>query len=219
MTKSVNGGFCTNWYALCVTDDIRQFLSGNRASSDSAQSVNDASRSNHLEMQRLVEETDDDDDPLLVIDDETPLVPEQPTDSLGFRLQSILYHFVAVPVVKARKFILVLYLVHFVIAIYFVTKLKVSTEQPKFFKADSNLQRWLELPTISLNTPRWKLVKDLNDLSHNRLPSKGRPIPPTIPPTIPRKPGTKQARISSPTTRRSTTLQPSVESTEPTSTR
>ena len=75
---------------------------------------------------------DGDDEPLLVpdyqstpADESTPVQSTRGTESFGFRFQSILYHFVARPVVKARVVIFVAYLFILAISAFMITKLKV----------------------------------------------------------------------------------------------
>lgn len=72
------------------------------------------------------DDDDDDDEPLLLLDNESTSNQDiQATDSIGFRLQSILYHFVAEPVIKGRVVILMVYLVILIGSAFLVTKLQV----------------------------------------------------------------------------------------------
>ena len=70
---------------------------------------------------------DDDDVPLLVLDDENTSAQNiYATDAIGLRLQSILYHYVAEPVIKGRIVIFMIYLFILGGCAFLVTKLEVS---------------------------------------------------------------------------------------------
>ncbi|CAB4028439.1 patched domain-containing 2, partial [Paramuricea clavata] len=201
--------------SLRLPNDIRRFLSGIRN--------NECHESEHEAIPLVsnnnddVDDDDDDDEPLLLLDNESTSNQDiQATDSIGFRLQSILYHFVAEPVIKGRVVIFMVYLVILIGSAFLVTKLQVSTEQPKFFKADSNLQRWLELPDVSLKMSG-DMLKDLTDIPKQQLPK----IPSRTPPITTRpkhtQPRTKTRKVRTPVPQRPTIKPPTTrfKSTEP----
>jgi hypothetical protein len=96
-------------------DDIRRFLSG-VSNNESPESIPLTSTN----------DDDDDDEPLLVLDDESSSTQTvSARDSIGFRLQSILYYFVAEPVVIARVVIFVIYVVILIGSAVLVSKLQV----------------------------------------------------------------------------------------------
>ena len=69
---------------------------------------------------------DGDDEPLLVLDDESTSNQNiYARNLIGFRLQSILYHFVAEPVVKGRAVIFVIYIFILAGSAVLVSKLQV----------------------------------------------------------------------------------------------
>ena len=104
-------------YVILTIDDIRRFLSG----------VGNEPGLTEPEMIPLVSNNnDDDDEPLLYLETESPSSQNiSAADSIGFRLQSILYHFVAEPVIKGRVVIFVIYIVIFILSAFLVSKLKV----------------------------------------------------------------------------------------------
>lgn len=102
-------------------DDIRRFLSGNRSDEPEPEVIPLVRSNNDGDVNE-----DDDDEPLLVLDDESASNRNVYTrNPIGFRLQSILYHFVAEPVVKGRVVIFVIYLFILAGSAVLVSKLQV----------------------------------------------------------------------------------------------
>ena len=104
-------------------DDIRRFLSGNRPDEPETEVIPLVRSNNDGDVN---EDDDDDDEPLLVLDDESASNQNvYARNPIGFRLQSILYHFVAEPVVKGRVVIFVMYLFILAGSAVLVSKLQV----------------------------------------------------------------------------------------------
>lgn len=86
------------------------------------------------------DDADEDDVPLLILDDESASSPNNyGTDSVSFRFQSILYHFLAEPVIKGRVVIIVLYFVILAGTAFLVTKLQVLLHVLCRYKPTANV--------------------------------------------------------------------------------
>ena len=85
-----------------------------------------------------------DDEPLLLLDDESTTSSHNPTDPIGFRLQSILYHYLAMPVIEGRIVIFCLYLFVLGGSALLMSKIKVCSFL--FVKMRSNQSKSINLP-------------------------------------------------------------------------
>ncbi|KAK3589530.1 hypothetical protein CHS0354_041654 [Potamilus streckersoni] len=65
--------------------------------------------------------------------------------NLGSLMQAVLYHYLAVPVIKVRWIILGISLIILGVSISLVTQLHPSTKPPQFFRENTNIQRLLNL--------------------------------------------------------------------------
>ncbi|XP_028393656.1 LOW QUALITY PROTEIN: protein dispatched homolog 3-like [Dendronephthya gigantea] len=166
---------------LRLPDDIRQFLSGiasTESSGHEVESIPLVTHSNNDEVNNDDDGNDGNDDgndlKMMMMNHCLYLMmnqlqhPVTMIETLLVRLQSILYHYLAMPVIKGRIVIFCVYLFVLIGSALLMSKIKVSTEQPKFFKADSNLQRWLELPDVSLKQKNDQMIKDI-ELIEKRL--------------------------------------------------
>lgn len=63
----------------------------------------------------------------------------------GSKLQEILFHYVAVPILKGRYVILVLFVIILGTSLWLNTQIQTSEKPPQFFRKDTNLQQLLDL--------------------------------------------------------------------------
>ena len=63
----------------------------------------------------------------------------------GSKLQEILFHFVAIPILKGRYVILVLFVAILGSSLWLNTRIQASEKPPQFFRKDTNLQQLLDL--------------------------------------------------------------------------
>ncbi|KAL3861177.1 hypothetical protein ACJMK2_007242 [Sinanodonta woodiana] len=70
---------------------------------------------------------------------------EEKNCNLGSQMQAVLYHYLAIPVIKVKWIILGMSLIILGVSIGLVTQLHPSTKPPQFFRENTNIQRLLNL--------------------------------------------------------------------------
>lgn len=156
-----------------------------------------------LSMDQPTQYADDDDDEPILLDPDPLVVPEDFSEEkkqkncLGAFLQAVLYHYLALPFIKVRWVIIVISTVMLAISIGLVTQLHTSSKPPQFFKANTNIQRLLDLKakfstidTVSCNdcSAIYSIgqMKEPTRPTYNNPPITARPYPPeTSKPDLP----------------------------------
>ncbi|XP_052759901.1 protein dispatched homolog 3-like [Mya arenaria] len=145
---------CTN---LSVPDDVSKFLDnsnhGDTGHVTSAREVTSDEEEDDvplLSMENPLQYIDTAEDDSLVLVDPDPLVLPEDIDNqkachLGAKLQATLYHYMVVPVIKARWFIIGITTILLFVSVGLLTQLKTSTKPPQFFREDTNIQQLLNL--------------------------------------------------------------------------
>ncbi|XP_013412125.1 protein dispatched homolog 3 isoform X1 [Lingula anatina] len=154
------GQTCKGHSSVQLPTDVQHFLSGDQTSTAGSQSEDS---SNDVPLLQLDdgeltpvrpaendEDNDEDDDMLLMLEEELhqSLIEEGRTAEgcgLTVRIQAILYHYVAVPVIHARFFVIGGFLIMLAVSIGLITQLTPATKPPQLFKENTNLQQLLDL--------------------------------------------------------------------------
>jgi uncharacterized membrane protein YgdD (TMEM256/DUF423 family) len=176
----------------------------------------------------------DDDDPLLQLDDEechgdneddVLLLAEEeeaehhmsrppPSEGCGLttKLQGVIYHLVAKPVIRVRWVILGVYCAVLVVSIGLMTQLHPATKPPQLFRSDTNLQMLMDL---AANFSDSGITCDECSAFYKETPVKPVVTTPTTPrPTTTTTQATTLSTTTQSTTPTSTTLSPTTQATE-----
>ncbi|XP_064642370.1 protein dispatched homolog 3-like [Lineus longissimus] len=139
--------------SLHLPDDVREFVSSS-SNQLAAECPPDTEDDDDLDVPLMRIEADtsnalwgeDGDEELLRLEAELESRHDKVEGcSLTARIQVLVYHFIAVPVVKARWLILAFYLMLLVVAACLVSQIKTASKPPQFFRPESNLQRFYDL--------------------------------------------------------------------------
>ncbi|KAL5014768.1 hypothetical protein ScPMuIL_009038 [Solemya velum] len=138
--------------------DVSKFICGDKpvddGRSEAARSFDNVEEDLDVPMLSIYDTADyidpngDDDVPMLIPDpnvNQLDQPTEEPISSDGLMLQSILYKYLALPVIKARWIILGVSTVLLCVSVGLMTQLKPSSKPPQLFQEDTNLQRMLNL--------------------------------------------------------------------------
>lgn len=63
----------------------------------------------------------------------------------GSKIQELLYHFIALPILKGRYVVLGFFLIVLGVSLYLNTQIQTSQKPPQFFRKSTNLQQFLDL--------------------------------------------------------------------------
>ncbi|KAL4221105.1 GRB10 interacting GYF protein 1 [Mactra antiquata] len=156
---------------------------------------------------QYIDNDDDDDDEMVIVDAVvTDNDVEKSKSHLGAKLQAVLYYCLALPVIKIRWIILGLSFILLCVSIGLMTQLQTSTKPPQFFKANTNIQKLLDLKSkfSAIDT-----VKCYDCSAIYSIDQSGPAVHPVTNPPKTHPPRTQPPKTQSPPTRPPTTPRPS----------